>query len=76
VPNLFVVTVTRVFCTNSNPEGQPALDQDMNNVAAKSNDAAWRIIRKRSSGSVTSSIGMAMLVMNLTQPVTEAKVYI
>ena len=56
--------------------GQPALDQDMNNVAAKSNDAAWRIIRKRSSGSVTSSIGMAMLVMNLTQPVTEAKVYI
>jgi phage terminase large subunit-like protein len=56
--------------------GQPALDQDMNNVAAKSNDAAWRIIRKRSSGSVTGSIGMAMLVMNLTQPVTEAKVYI
>ena len=56
--------------------GQPALDESMNNVAAKSNDSAWRIIRKRSSGSVTSPIGMAMIVLHLTKPVAEAKVYI
>lgn len=56
--------------------GQEYLDTAMNNVAAKSNDQAWRMVRKKSMGSITAPIGMAMLVMHLTKPVTEAKVYI
>jgi len=56
--------------------GQEYLDTAMNNVAAKSNDQAWRMVRKKSMGSITAPIGMAMLTMHLTKPVTEAKVYI
>jgi hypothetical protein len=47
----------------------------MDNVAAKSNDAAWRIIRKKSSGSVAAPISAAMLMLHLTKPLPEAKVY-
>jgi hypothetical protein len=47
----------------------------MDNVAAKSNDQAWRIIRKRSSGSVAAPISAAMLVMHLSKPLQEAKIY-
>jgi phage terminase large subunit-like protein len=54
---------------------QSALNEAMDNVAAKSNDSAWRIIRKKSSGSVAAPIGMAMLALHLTKPVSEAKVY-
>jgi phage terminase large subunit-like protein len=54
---------------------QPVLNESMDNVAAKSNDSAWRIIRKKSSGSVAAPIGMAMLALHLTKPVSEAKVY-
>ena len=56
--------------------GQEYLDTAMNNVAAKSNDQAWRMVRKKSMGSITAPIGMAMITMHLTKPVTEAKVYI
>lgn len=55
--------------------GQEYLDAAMNNVAAKSNDSAWRIVRKKSMGSVTAPIGMAMLVLHLTKPIAEAKIY-
>jgi phage terminase large subunit-like protein len=54
---------------------QPALNEAMDNVAAKSNDSAWRIIRKKSSGSVAAPISAAMLALHLTKPVSEAKVY-
>lgn len=55
---------------------QEALNEAMDNVAAKSNDSAWRIVRKKSSGSVAAPIGMAMLALHLTKPVSEAKVYV
>lgn len=56
--------------------GQEYLDTAMNNVAAKSNDQAWRMVRKKSMGSITAPIGMAMIVLHMTKPITEAKVYI
>ena len=55
---------------------QEALNEAMDNVAAKSNDSAWRIVRKKSSGSVAAPIGMAMLALHLTKPVSDAKVYV
>lgn len=54
---------------------QEAFNISMDNVAAKSNDAAWRIIRKKSSGSVAAPISAAMLMLHLTKPLPEAKVY-
>jgi hypothetical protein len=54
---------------------QPELDQQMLNVASSSRDTGWRIVRKKSSGSVAAPIGMAMVVLHLSKPVSEAKVY-
>lgn len=54
---------------------QEFLNESMDNVAAKSNDAAWRIIRKQSAGSVAAPISAAMLVMHLSKPMAEAKIY-
>jgi phage terminase large subunit-like protein len=54
---------------------QPELDQQMLNVASSSKDTGWRIVRKKSAGSVAAAIGMAMVVMHLSKPVSEAKVY-
>ena len=54
---------------------QPELDQQMLNVASSSKDTGWRIVRKKSAGSVAAPIGMAMVVMHLSKPVGEAKVY-
>jgi phage terminase large subunit-like protein len=54
---------------------QPGLNEAMDNVAAKSNDSSWRIIRKKSSGSVAAPISAAMLALHLSKPVSEAKVY-
>jgi hypothetical protein len=48
----------------------------MLNVASSSRDNGWRIVRKKSiGGSVAAPIAMAMLVSQLTRPVSEAKVY-
>jgi phage terminase large subunit-like protein len=55
---------------------QPALNLAMDSVAAKSNDSAWRVVRKKSSGSVAAVIGMAMLALHLDKPISEAKVYV
>ena len=54
---------------------QEALDQMMLNVASSSKDTGWRIVRKKSAGSVAAPIGLAMVVMHLSKPVSEAKVY-
>ena len=57
--------------------GQEALDQMMLNVASSSKDTGWRIVRKKSvGGSVAAPIGMAMIALHLSKPVSEAKVYI
>lgn len=55
--------------------GQEVLDQQMLNVASSSKDTGWRIVRKKSAGSVAAPIGMAMVVLHLSKPVSEAKVY-
>ena len=55
--------------------GQEVLDQQMLNVASSSKDTGWRIVRKKSAGSVAAPIGLAMTVLHLSKPVSEAKVY-
>ena len=55
--------------------GQEVLDQQMLNVASSSKDTGWRIVRKKSAGSVAAVIGLAMTVLHLSKPVSEAKVY-
>jgi hypothetical protein len=47
----------------------------MDNVAAKTQDYGWRIVRKKSSGSVAAPIGAAMLALHLSKPMNEAKIY-
>jgi phage terminase large subunit-like protein len=54
---------------------QPSLNEAMDNVAAKTQEYGWRIIRKKSSGSVAAPIGMAMLALHLSKPMNEAKIY-
>jgi phage terminase large subunit-like protein len=54
---------------------QPSLNEAMDNVAAKVQDYGWRIVRKKSSGSVAAPIGMAMLTLHLSKPVSVAKIY-
>jgi hypothetical protein len=36
--------------------------QQMNNCAAKVNDSAWRIIKRKSAGDISAPIGIAMAV--------------
>jgi phage terminase large subunit-like protein len=55
--------------------GQELLVQHMNNAAAKINDSAWRIVRRKSAGPVDIAIGLAMVIHVLAQPVQEAKIY-
>jgi phage terminase large subunit-like protein len=56
--------------------GQDELVTHMSNCAAKESDASWRIIRRKSAGPVDIAIGLSMVVHVLTQPMSEAKVYV
>ena len=40
----------------------------MNNCAAKTNDSAWRIIKRKSAGPIDAAIGTAMVVHQLIKP--------
>lgn len=55
--------------------GQEALVQHLLNCAAKINDSAWRIVRRKSAGPVDIAIGLAMVTHVLAQPLAEAKIY-
>ena len=55
--------------------GQESLIAQMNNCAAKQNDSAWRIIRRKSAGDVTAPISLAMVVHQLIKPQGQAKVF-
>ena len=55
--------------------GQDVLTQQMNNCAAKVNDQAWRIVRRKSAGDVTAPIGLAMVVTKLILPVPKPQIY-
>jgi len=55
--------------------GQAELVQHLNNCAAKTNDAGWRIIRRKSAGDVTAAISLAMVVSELTKPQQTAQIF-
>jgi phage terminase large subunit-like protein len=56
--------------------GQAELVQHLNNCAAKTNDAGWRIIRRKSAGDVTAAISLAMVVSQLTKPQQTAQIFV
>jgi phage terminase large subunit-like protein len=55
--------------------GQVDLVQHLNNCAAKTNDAGWRIIRRKSAGDVTAAISLAMVVSQLSKPQRTAQIF-
>jgi phage terminase large subunit-like protein len=55
--------------------GQVDLVQHLNNCAAKTNDASWRIIRRKSAGDVTAAISLAMVVSQLSKPQRTAQIF-
>jgi phage terminase large subunit-like protein len=56
--------------------GQADLVQHLNNCAAKTSDAGWRIIRRKSAGDVTAAISLAMVVSQLTRPQQTAQILV
>ena len=55
--------------------GQENWVQQMNNCAAKVNDSAWRIIKRKSAGDVSGAIATAMVVHMLYKPQQVAAIY-
>lgn len=56
--------------------GQAELVQHLNNCAAKTSDAGWRIIRRKSAGDCTAAISLAMVVTQLTRPQQTAQIIV
>jgi phage terminase large subunit-like protein len=56
--------------------GQQELIQQMNNCAAKVNDSAWRIIKRKSAGDISAPIGLAMVVSKLMLPAPKPQIVI
>jgi len=54
--------------------GQVELIQQMNNCAAKVNDSAWRIIKRKSAGDISAPIGLAMVVSKLMLPAPKPQI--
>jgi hypothetical protein len=46
----------------------------MNNCAAKVNDSAWRIIKRKSAGDISAPIGLAMCVSKLMLPAPKPQI--
>jgi phage terminase large subunit-like protein len=55
--------------------GQEELIQQFNNCAAKVNDSAWRIIKRKSAGDISAIIGIAMVVSKLMLPAPKPQIY-
>lgn len=55
---------------------QPEMDKQMNNVAAKTNDSGWRIVKRKSAGDVSAPISLAMVVHKLLLPVAKPAIYL
>jgi phage terminase large subunit-like protein len=55
--------------------GQAEFIQQMNNCAAKVNDSAWRIIKRKSAGDISAPIGLAMVVSKLMIPQPKPQIY-
>jgi phage terminase large subunit-like protein len=56
--------------------GQRSLIEQFENVAAKVNDSAWRIIKRKSAGDISAPISIAMIVSKLTKPQQVAAIYV
>ena len=56
--------------------GQKELTESWFSVGAKTNDAGWRIIRRKSAGDVTSAICSAMIVHYLTRPQSTPQIFV
>jgi hypothetical protein len=54
--------------------GQAELIAQFNNCAAKVNDTAWRIVKRKSAGDVSAPIGIAMVVSKLSQPQSKPQI--
>ena len=57
-------------------KGQDNWVQQMNNCAAKTNDSAWRIIKRKSAGDISGAIATAMVVSTLLKPQQVAQIYV
>ena len=55
--------------------GQKELIEQFQNTAAKTNDSAWRIIKRKSSGDISAPIGLAMVVSKLMIPQPKPQIY-
>ena len=55
--------------------GQRDLIEQFENVAAKVNDSAWRIIKRKSAGDISAPISIGMIVSKLTKPQQVAAIY-
>lgn len=54
--------------------GQAELITQFNNCAAKQNETAWRIVKRKSAGDVSAPIGIAMVVSKLSQPQSKPQI--
>jgi len=55
--------------------GQDLLITQFSNVAAKTNDSSWRIVKRQSAGSVAIPISVAMTISQLLKPQQVAAIY-
>ena len=55
--------------------GQDTLITQFANVAAKTNDSSWRIVKRQSAGSVAAPIAIAMTISTLMKPQQVAAIY-
>ena len=55
--------------------GQDLLITQFANVAAKTNDSSWRIVKRQSAGSVAIPISVAMAISQLLKPQQVAAIY-
>ena len=56
--------------------GQKELTESWFSVGAKTNDAGWRIVRRKSAGDVTGAICSAMVVHYLTRPQSTPQIFV
>jgi phage terminase large subunit-like protein len=55
--------------------GQRELIEQFANVAAKVNDSAWRIVKRKSAGDISAPIAIAMITSQLMKPQQTAAIY-
>jgi hypothetical protein len=56
--------------------GMPEWINSMNNCAMKTNDAGFRLIRRKSAGEITAAISTAMCVHMLSKPISVPQIYV